>query len=302
MSIESRWMEIGGLKLHYQQGGSGPPLLLVHGLLGGSFCWRSNLAELSKRYTVFAVDLPGSGLSDAPPDTDCGMQAQVDRLSRFIGELQLQETSLLGCSYGGAVAMRLAARENHASPGSIRALVLVAPANPWSEFGQNRIRFLSTAWGGIMLRLAFPFSGLVHALALRRMYGDARRVTPEARRGYVENIVRPARAQNALSVLRNWRTDMNALKSLIPTVQVPTLLITGGRDRAVDPGSCEILSQHLPDCEYVVLPELGHLPFEEAPEQFNQMVLKFLEQSKLVRDQPKRADRSDSAFRDGQVW
>src|SRR6266849_5318748 len=163
MSIESRWMEIGGLKLHFQQGGSGSPLLLVHGLLGGSFCWRFNLAALSQRYTVFAVDLPGSGLSDAPPDTDCGMPAQVNRLSRFIGELQLHKISLLGCSYGGAMALRLAAQENQTSSDSIRALVLVAPANPWSEFGQKRIHFLSTAWGGIMLRLAFPFSGPVHA-------------------------------------------------------------------------------------------------------------------------------------------
>jgi 4,5:9,10-diseco-3-hydroxy-5,9,17-trioxoandrosta-1(10),2-diene-4-oate hydrolase len=301
MSIESQWMEIDGLKLHYQRSGSGPSLLLVHGLLGGSFCWRSNLAEFSQRYTVFAVDLPGSGLSDAPPDIDCGMQAQVNRLSRFIGELQLHKISLLGCSYGGAVALRLAAQENHASPGRIRALVLVAPANPWSEFGQKRIRLLSTAWGGMMLRVAFPFSGPVHRVALRRMYGDARHVTPDARRGYVENIVRPARAQNALSVLRNWRTDMETLRSLIPTVQVPALLITGGRDRAVDPRSCQILKEQLPHCEQVVLPELGHLPFEEAPQQFNQMVLEFLEQSKLPRDQPKREDRSDSAFCDGQV-
>jgi pimeloyl-ACP methyl ester carboxylesterase len=284
MSIESRWIEIGGLKLHYQQGGSGPPLVLIHGLLGGSFCWRSNLVELSQRYTVLAVDLPGSGLSDAPPDTDCGMRAQVNRLSRFIEELQLHEISLLGCSYGGAIALRLAAQQTHALSGSIRALVLVAPANPGSEFGQKRIRLLSTAWGGILLRMAFPFSGPVHAVALRRMYGNTRRVTPDARRGYVENIVRPARAQNALSVLRNWRTDMDALRSLIPTVQVPTLLITGGRDRAVDPRSCQVLSKQLPHCEHVVLPELGHLPFEEAPEQFNRMVLEFLDQSKLVRD------------------
>ncbi len=284
MSPESHWLEIGGLRLHYQRAGSGPPLVLVHGLLGGSFCWRSNIAALSRQYTVLAVDLPGSGMSDAPPDTDCGMQVQVSRLSRFLRELQLHEISMMACSYGGAIALRLAAQENQTSPGRIRALVLVAPANPWSEFGQKRIRLLSTAWGGIMLRMAFPFSGPVHAVALRRMYGDPQRVTPDSRKGYVANIVRPARAQNALSALRNWRTDMETLQSLIPTVQVPTLLITGERDRAVSPGSCQVLSKQLPHCEHVVLPELGHLPFEEAPEQFNQMVLEFLEQSKLAHD------------------
>ena len=279
MSLESHRLEIGGLKLHYQRVGSGPPLLLVHGLLGGSFCWRQNLAALSQRHTVFAVDLPGSGLSDAPPDTDCGMQSQVERLSGFMRELQLKEVSVMGCSYGGAVALRLAARESLASPSRIRALVLVAPANPWSEFGQKRIRLLSTPLGGTLLRMAFPFSGPVHAVGLRRMYGDPTRVTPATRKGYVANIVRPARAQNALSVLRHWSADMETLRSLIPTVQVPTLLITGGRDRAVDPRSCKILKEHLSDGEQVVFPELGHLPFEEAPKQFNQLVLEFLERS-----------------------
>jgi pimeloyl-ACP methyl ester carboxylesterase len=282
MSFESGQMAIGGLTLHYQQAGSGPPLLLVHGLLGGSFCWRSNLAALSQRYTVFAVDLPGSGLSDAPPATDCGMQAQAGRLSQFLRQLQLHEVSVMGCSYGGAVALRLAAQENYASPGKIRALVLVAPANPWSEFGQKRIRFFSTAWGGVLLRMVFPFSGPVHAVALRRMYGDPRRVTADVRKGYVANIVRAARAQNALSVLRSWHTDMETLRALVPTVQVPTLLITGGKDRAVDPRSCQILKEQLPRCDQIVFPELGHLPFEEAPEQFNQMVLEFLNQHELT--------------------
>src|SRR6202521_1046795 len=190
MPIESRWLEIGGLRLHYQRADSGPPLLLIHGLLGGSFCWRSNLAALSQRYTVFAVDLPGSGLSDTPPDTDCSMQAQVDRLSRFCRELQIDQVSVMGCSYGGAVALRLAAQEDYASPGRIRALVLVAPANPWSEFGQKRIRILSTPLGGVMLRMVFPLSGPLHTVALRRMYGDPKRVTQNDRKGYIANIVK----------------------------------------------------------------------------------------------------------------
>src|SRR5258708_34758544 len=152
MSPESHWLEIGGLRFHYQRAGSGPPLVLVHGLLGGSFCWRSNIAALSRQYTVLAVHLPGSGMSDAPPDTDCGMQVQVSRLSRFLRELQLHEISMMACSYGGAIALRLAAQENQTSPGRIRALVLVAPPNPWSELGQKRIRFLSTASGGVLPR------------------------------------------------------------------------------------------------------------------------------------------------------
>ena len=65
MPQEERWTEIDGLQIHYSQAGQGRPLLLIHGLLGGSFCWRFNIPVLAKQYAVYAVDLPGSGLSDA---------------------------------------------------------------------------------------------------------------------------------------------------------------------------------------------------------------------------------------------
>ncbi len=270
MSISTRWLELDGLKIHYQTAGTGPPLVLLHGLLGGSFCWRDNLEALAQQHTVFALDLPGHGLSDAPPETDCRMACQTERVSRFMRELRLQDVSLMACSYGAAVAMWLATMER------LRSLVLVAPANPWSDFGRGRIEFFNTRFGGLFLRTAFPFSGPIHQIALRRMYGTPASVTREARRGYVANIVRPGRARNALATLRTWQSDMDALRPHIPKITAPTLLISGNRDGAVDPRSCEILQQQIPNCELITLAGLGHLPFEEAPEQFNQIVLKFL--------------------------
>jgi pimeloyl-ACP methyl ester carboxylesterase len=270
---QSNWLELDGLRIHYQRLGSGPPLLLLHGLLGGSFCWRSNLAALSGQYTVIAVDLPGAGLSDAPPSTDCGMACQSARLAQFIRTLQLGPVIVIATSWGGAVALRLAIE---ASP-QIRALVLAAPANPWSSFGRRRIAFLNTAPGGWLLRTFFPISMPLHALALRRMYADPRRVTGTVSQGYARQIVRTGRAQNALSTLRNWQSDMEMLRAGIDKISVPVLLINGAEDRAVDPTSLLILRSHLRHCEHVPLPGLGHLPFEEAPEQFNPIVLKFLQ-------------------------
>jgi pimeloyl-ACP methyl ester carboxylesterase len=270
MPLRSRSLEIDDLKIHYQTAGSGPPVVLLHGLLGGSFCWRHNLAALAQQHTVFAVDLPGHGLSDASPETDCRMARQAGRVLRFMRELRLHDAALMATSYGAAVAMWLATMEQ------IRALVLVAPANPWSEFGRGRIEFLNTRFGGRFLRAVFPVSDPVHRIALRRMYGTPAKITAEARRGYVANSVRPGRARNALATLRTWPADMETLRQLIQKITAPTLLISGGKDRAVDPRSCEILRQQIPNCELITLPDLGHLPFEESPEQFNQIVLEFL--------------------------
>ena len=255
--------------------------MLVHGLLGGSFCWRSNLSALSRKYTVIAVDLPGSGLSDAPPRTDCGMACQSARLARLMRTLQSGPVTVIATSWGGAVALRLAMEESaiqlpNASP-QIRALVLAAPANPWSGFGRRRIAFFNTALGGWLLRTFFPVSAPMHALALRRMYADPKLVTLAASQGYARQIVRPGRAHNALSTLQHWHSDMEVLRTGISKISVPVLLINGTEDLAVDPASLLVLRSHLRCCEHITLPGLGHLPFEEDPEQFNQIVLKFLE-------------------------
>ncbi|HWX56239.1 MAG TPA: alpha/beta hydrolase [Verrucomicrobiae bacterium] len=282
MASESRWLNFDGLKMHYQTSGSGPAVLLVHGLVGGSYCWRSNLATLSKQHTVFAVDLPGSGMSDAPAGTDCSMKPQVERLSHFIQELRLDDVAVVASSYGGAIALWLAAREHQLRTERIRSLVLVAPANPWSEFGRRRIDFLGTAFGGVVLRMLFPVSWPLHSWGLRRLYGDPSRIARGTKAGYASQIMRPARANNALTMLRSWRADMERVRCLLPQVQVPALVVSGEKDLAVDPRSCAILAQHLPQGEQITLSGLGHLPFEEAPEQFNQMVLEYLHQRKLV--------------------
>src|SRR5260370_42522064 len=108
MPLSPRSLEIEDLKIRYRTVGSGPPLVLLHGLLGGSFCWRHNLASLGQQHTVFALDLPGHGLSDAPPETDCSMARQAERGSCFMHGLGLDDVALMACSYCAAIAMCLA--------------------------------------------------------------------------------------------------------------------------------------------------------------------------------------------------
>jgi pimeloyl-ACP methyl ester carboxylesterase len=297
MSTDDHWTEINGLRIHYSHAGAGRPLLLLHGLLGGSFCWRFNLPVLAKQYAVYAVDLPGSGLSDAPPDTDCGMQAQVARLLQFIRKMNLSDLTVIGASWGGAIALLLAALDGEVADAfdtsggtagaagtteagtysrRIRSLVLCAPVNPWSDFGRNRISFLKGRFGACLLRMIWPVSWPLHALALKRLYGDPVRISPGSREGYVSMTLRPARARNMINVLRNWRKDVDLLRNVIDRVKVPTLLAWGTKDGAVDIRSAERLRQVLPSCELALFPGTGHLPFEEVPDEFNERISAFL--------------------------
>jgi pimeloyl-ACP methyl ester carboxylesterase len=268
---ESHLIEVNGERLNYLRAGSGPAVLLLHGLLAGSFCWRFNVAALSLKHTVLALDLPGFGENDAPRHTDCSMEAQAFRLSAMLEKLGLESVDLIGSSWGAAVAMLLAARSNR-----VRSMVLAAPVNPWSSFGAERIRFFNGRLGGTLLRMALPVSRPVHLTALQRMYGDARRIPPGTLEGYSSRLLRRGRVHNILNTLRGWEKDIAALRTAIPQVKAQTLLIWGTRDGAVDLRSATPLMQALPKCELALMEGAGHLPFEEMPEEFNRLALDFM--------------------------
>ncbi len=272
MEIEKLTADIDGQQIHYSRVGTGRPLLLLHGLLGGSFCWRRNMEAFTRHHTVYAVDLPGHGESDAPPDLDCSMPAQASRVSSLLEQLGLQEVDIVGCSWGGAIAMFLAAQS-----AKVRSLVLVAPVNPWSTQGLGRIRFLNGRIGEALLRTAWPVSRPLYRIALARMYGDPRRLSAETVEGYRSQIMRPYRVDNILNTLRSWETDVNALRTAIPQIKARSLLIWGTRDTAVDVRSAEALKRALPDCQLKMIEGAGHLPFEEMPEEFNRLVLNFID-------------------------
>jgi pimeloyl-ACP methyl ester carboxylesterase len=272
MQINKLTAEIDGEQLHFLRAGSGPPLLLLHGLLGGSFCWRMNMEAFSRQHTVFAIDLPGLGGSDAPRHLDCSMAAQASRVSSLLDHLNLEEVDVVGCSWGGAIAMFLAVQSER-----VRRLVLAAPVNPWSTLGAGRIRFLNGRLGGTLLRMVWPVSRPLHRTALERMYGDPRRVPAGTIEGYSSLAMRPGRVHNILNTLRNWDKDVNSLRRAISRIKVPSLLIWGTRDGAVDLRSCEALGRALPRCELALIEGAGHLPFEETPDEFNRLVLDFVD-------------------------
>jgi pimeloyl-ACP methyl ester carboxylesterase len=275
MQIERLTAEIDGEQIHYSRLGTGRPLLLLHGLLGGSFCWRKNMQALSQGHTVFAIDLPGHGENDALRHVDCSMPAHSDRILSLMERLSLQEVDVVGCSWGGAIAMLLAAQ----SP-KVRSLVLAAPVNPWSTLGLGRIRFLNGRIGEALLRIVWPFSRPLYHTALARMYGDPTRLPPESVKGYRSRVMRAGRVDNILNTLRSWEKDVDALRVAIPQIKARSLLIWGTRDSAVDMRSAEPLKRALPHCQLKIIEGAGHLPFEETPDEFNRLVLDFIDHSR----------------------
>jgi len=270
-------MDFDGARMRYLRSGSGPPLILLHGLLGYSFSWRYTMPALAPYATVYALDTLGAGFSDRPRGIDHSMRGTAQRVLRFARNLGMKSFDLLGTSRGGAVAMAAAAESLETEAPRVRSLVLVAPVNPYSEHGRWLAPFVGSPFGTALFRsiiggmsFSFPYW---HA----RMYGDRSRIPPGTLEGYKAPLAIPGLFEHALSIVRTWTPDLRGLEALLPRLsQIPTLLMWGSKDPAVYASSMEPLARHFANVETRVFPGIGHLPYEECPQEFNQALIEFL--------------------------
>ncbi len=269
---------VDGVRVHCGVTGRGPALLLIHGLVGSVANWRQNIHELAKDATVYAVDLANMGQSERVRGLDASMSATADRLAGLMTALGVERADIAGHSHGGAVAMMFAAQH----PERVRSLILFAPANPFCDLGNFLVRFYQTRTGRALAR-AVPFlPKRVHALSLRRMYGDPRRVAKGALEGYTDGLRVPGTVQHILGIVNHWFDDMRKLQVELGRIaMIPTLLVWGDRDRAVGISSAQPLQAALRCSRLVVVPGAGHIPFEEMPEECNRAVHGWLKGSQV---------------------
>ena len=158
------------------------------------------------------------------------------------------------------------------------ALVLVCPVNPYSAHGKRLAPFFATRFGvGIVSR-----GHRAHAFALSLLSrAHVRQIAARFRLAVwkaTEHRWRiPGLFEHALSIVQTWTADLRELETLLPKLaDIPTLLMWGTKDPAVYFSSMEPLARHFANVQTVVFPGVGHLPYEECPEEFNRALIKFL--------------------------
>jgi pimeloyl-ACP methyl ester carboxylesterase len=259
--------------MHYLRAGSGRPMLLIHGLVGSSVNWSHNIATLAREAAVYAIDQINMGKSQRVPGLDASLEATADRIAAFMDAMELPQADIVGHSHGGAVGLMLAARH----PERVRSLMLFAPANPYSSLDNLVVRFYSTPIGRLLARTAPHLPAQVHRFALGRMYGDPARIAAGSLEGYTDGMRVPGTIRHILAIVRGWFADMTALKTALPwAASVPTLLVWGDRDRAVDPASAMQLQRVLWQSELRILRGGGHIVFQEMPEETNRIMLDWM--------------------------
>jgi len=273
VQIEKHWVEVEGHQMHFLKAGTGPDLILLHGLLGTASAWEPVIPDLASESTVYALDALGIGESERVPGLDATLEAHAARVVSFMDRSGIPSADILGTSHGGSVALTLAAKY----PSRVRNLALHAPANPYSQIGDPLINFYLTGLGVWFAHRVATLPEPMQALALGRMYGDPSQLRDGSLGKYIGSLRAPGTVEYVLSILQAWYADMGRLKSSLEHVRhVPALLVWGDRDRAVSLQSAGQLRRCFDQVEFEVLPGTGHLPYEECPEALTRLVNSFL--------------------------
>ena len=282
--------DIDGVRWRYLRAGRGPALLLVHGVTAYSFSWRFVIQGLARRYTVYAVDLPGCGFSQRSATLPGTLASDAEHLLKFMDHLGIDQFDVLATSRGGGAAIAMAGLA--AKRGELHRMgrmVLSAPINLWSRIGFLRVRFLRTVAGRLYLTYVEPRLPFLVETFFKRLFGNRSRVPSDSLAGYQAGWKPEGSLWHLWNIIRSWMTDLRLIESALPVVKsVPALLLWGDRDVAVEPASAEELHRRWDNSEVVMMDGVGHMPYEEVPEEFNRIALDF-----LLRDTPAISPRKE---------
>lgn len=266
--VAPRYQDVSGLRVRYVRTGRGPAMILLHGLGSSIYTWADVIPALAQDHDVVAADLPGFGGSDIPDELAPSVYPAT--VLGLMDRLGISRATLVGNSLGGAVAVVLAARH----PERVRRLVLVDSAGYNLEPSKRPLilRLAGSAAAGAALD-ALPARRWVVARALRQVFYDSARVTPEKLEEYLAPLARPG-ATEAVRSLLNDRSGFG-LPALASEVRVPTLIVWGRNDRWVPVADADRFAAAIPGSRKVVLEECGHLPQEERPAEIVHLLEEF---------------------------
>jgi pimeloyl-ACP methyl ester carboxylesterase len=268
---------VHGYRRVYRIAGSGPPLLLIHGIGDSSATWRTVLPHLARKHLVIAPDLLGHGMS-AKPRADYSVAAYANGMRDLLGVLGIDRVTLVGHSLGGGVAMQFA----YQFPEKTERMVLVASGGAGRAVSPllraATLPFASGALAGVRL----PGSRLVLGAAvglLERLDTGLGLDAPDLRR--VVDALPDARSRAAfirtLRAVVDWRGQVVTMLDRCYLARgMPTLLVWGSRDSVLPVGHAYQARAAMPGSRLEIFEGAGHFPFRSDPRRFVDLLEEFL--------------------------
>ena len=275
-SEASKFVEIDGVRVHYQEKGTGTPLVLLHGYTSSTYSWKDVFEPLSKNFRVIAVDLKGFGFSEKR-DGDYTRRAQAVLVAHLLDYLKIERAWLCGNSMGGEIALNVALQ----NPQRVAGLILIDSAGVEVSGGSSlapgyaKLPFVAPA----LTALALTSDRLVREGLEKSFYDDAK-ITDER----VAYYYRPLRTRGGqLAALRaRPQAGQFPIEQDLNRISAPTLIIWDAEDAVIPLEAGRKLNSLIKDSKLVVIEKCGHLPQEEMPERVLDEMTNFIEQSNQV--------------------
>jgi pimeloyl-ACP methyl ester carboxylesterase len=269
----SRFAEVDGVRVHLQEAGESdaPPIVLIHGFCSSTLVWSKVLLELAEAgFKVIAPDLLGYGYSDKPRHLEYTINSQARMVVGLLDQLHIDRAVVVGSSYGGAVAATIAL--NHAD--RVEKLILVGAVTNNAPTKYLLMRLFGSPIIGDLVSPLLLGSRRLLRMRMKRVYDRHAWVLDERRVDARHIPLRAASTHRAvIRTVRRW--DADRIQREAHLITQPTLLLWGENDLETPLHYGKLLQEEIADSRLIVFHDCGHLPHEEFPEAFTEVVSDF---------------------------
>jgi abhydrolase domain-containing protein 6 len=265
-NLEEKRIQVDAFEIAYLEGGEGPTVLLIHGFGGDKEHWTRFARQLTERYRVIAIDLPGFGESSRLEGYSYAPREQAERLEKLRAALGIKRMHLVGNSMGGMIA-GVYAREYQ---GQVLSLTLIdsggirspEPSELSRELAQGRNPLVVESREDMDRLLDFNFheKPFIPSVVVDQIYEKS-----FPRREWNRRIFSEIEDKDTI------------VEDALPHIQVPILVLWGNKDRVINVSATQTVKKVKPEAEIKILTDCGHAPMIERVEESSEIFLEFVQ-------------------------
>ncbi|RZU38131.1 triacylglycerol lipase [Fluviicoccus keumensis] len=277
--LQTRTVMVDGINAAYSEGGpaNGPKVLLIHGFSGSRDNWNRVAHQLTRKYHVYALDLPGHGDTAAPDTFDFQLANQMEFTRKFVTTLGIEKNlHVAGHSMGGAIAALYAAMYFL----EVRSLLLVDSAGVYANNGKSLMSDPKQLTN-LLVRKPGDLKVLLTKYAMYDPPLIPEEVLEAQEKVQMDHIKWHEKLMATLLEQMKWYTP-DTFQLAVRSIEAPTLVVWGDKDAIIDVAAADELKKNLKRSESLILPNIGHTPILEADQIVSAAYLKFLEKAEAT--------------------
>jgi len=273
--LETSTVKVGEIEARYARKGKGDPVLLIHGFPETLQGWRCNVPALSEHFDVIAPDLPGCGETDKPEDFSYTPSAMAGFLRDFLDALGIQSAHVVGTDTGQGFATAFAGT----FPEMTKRVVFAAGTVYPEDVDCWEIKAMTMPVIG-RIALYGPFLGMVVRKGLQKGFVDRGLVSREMYEECLDALRARGGRPAAVKAMKGFGSEAGLLAQNLKAIKAPVLIVFADSDCYFSLEAGRRLAREIKGADFRVIEGCGHFLQEEKPEEFNRIVIEFLQGKK----------------------